>query len=163
MPSAMPWSFGPFRLDPDRACLWHEGQAIPLSPTLFAVLHYLVTHPDRLVTKAELLDAVWSHTAVTDAVLRVAIGTLRKVLGDTAQAPRYIVPALVAQLVIVVKETTFGYVVTYGELMQNARVLIANYHSLVPVYLAVAALYCLVNYAISRASRRLSPRASAVE
>lgn len=71
------------------------------------------------------------------------------------QALRYIVPALVAQLVIVVKDTTFGYIVTYGELMQNARVLIANYRSLVPVYLAVAVLYCLVNYAISRASRRL--------
>lgn len=71
------------------------------------------------------------------------------------QALRYIVPALVAQLVIVVKDTTFGYVVTYGELMQNAKVLIANYSSLVPVYLVVAALYCLVNYAISRASKRL--------
>ena len=71
------------------------------------------------------------------------------------QAFRYIVPALVAQLVIVVKDTTFGYVVTYGELMQNAKVLIANYHSLVPVYLLVAVLYCLVNYAISRASKRL--------
>jgi len=71
------------------------------------------------------------------------------------QALRYIVPALVAQLVIVVKDTTFGYVVTYGELMQNAKVLIANYHSLVPVYLVVAALYCLVNYALSRASQRL--------
>ena len=71
------------------------------------------------------------------------------------QAFRYIVPALVAQLVIVVKDTTFGYVVTYGELMQNAKVLIANYHSLVPVYLIVALLYCLVNYAISRASRWL--------
>lgn len=71
------------------------------------------------------------------------------------QALRYIVPALVAQLVIVVKDTTFGYVVTYGELMQNARVLIANYNSLVPVYLVVAALYCLVNYAISKASQRL--------
>ena len=70
------------------------------------------------------------------------------------QALRFVVPALVAQLVIVVKDTTFGYVVTYGELMQNARVLIANYRSLVPVYLAVAVLYCLVNYAISRASRR---------
>ncbi|SFE93293.1 amino acid ABC transporter permease [Paracidovorax wautersii] len=69
------------------------------------------------------------------------------------QALRYIVPALVAQLVIVVKDTTFGYVVTYGELMQNAKVLIANYHSLVPVYLVVAGLYCLVNYGISRASR----------
>jgi len=71
------------------------------------------------------------------------------------QALRYIVTALVAQLVIVVKDTTFGYVVTYGELMQNAKVLIANYRSLVPVYLAVAVLYCLVNYAISRASGRL--------
>jgi glutamate transport system permease protein len=74
------------------------------------------------------------------------------------QALRYIVPALVAQLVIVVKETTFGYVVTYGELMQNAKVLIANYRSLVPVYLVVAVLYCLVNYAISRASQRLGQR-----
>jgi glutamate transport system permease protein len=72
------------------------------------------------------------------------------------QALRFIVPALVAQLVIVVKDTTFGYVVTYGELMQNARVLIANYRSLVPVYLAVAVIYCAVNYAISRASRRLA-------
>ena len=72
------------------------------------------------------------------------------------QALRFIVPALVAQLVIVVKDTTFGYVVTYGELMQNAKVLIANYHALVPVYLVVAVLYCLVNYAISRASRRLN-------
>lgn len=69
------------------------------------------------------------------------------------QALRYIVPALVAQLVIVVKDTTFGYVVTYGELMQNAKVIIANYHALVPVYLVVAALYCLVNYGISRASK----------
>ena len=72
------------------------------------------------------------------------------------QALRFIVPALVAQLVIVVKDTTFGYVVTYGELMQNAKVLVANYHSLVPVYLVVAALYCLVNCAISAASKRLS-------
>lgn len=72
------------------------------------------------------------------------------------QALRFIVPALVAQLVIVVKDTTFGYVVTYGELMQNAKVLIANYNSLVPVYLVVAALYCLVNYAISRGSKRLA-------
>lgn len=71
------------------------------------------------------------------------------------QALRFIVPALVAQLVIVVKDTTFGYVVTYGELMQNAKVLIANYRSLVPVYLVVAVLYCLVNYAISGASRRI--------
>ena len=71
--------FGPFRLDPANACLWHGAEAGP-APKAFDVLHYLVTHPDRLVTKDELLDAVWPETAVTDAVVRNAIGVLRKVL-----------------------------------------------------------------------------------
>src|SRR5262252_8242384 len=89
--SASPqWLFDRFRLDPDHACLWRDTEASALPPKIFAVLHYLVTHPDRLVTKDELLDAVWPETAVTDAVLRVAIGALRKVLGDTAQTPRFI-------------------------------------------------------------------------
>ena len=42
------------------------------------------------MTKDELLDAVWPATAVSDAVVRVAVGTLRKALDDTAQTPRYI-------------------------------------------------------------------------
>lgn len=71
------------------------------------------------------------------------------------QAFRYIIPSLLAQMVVVVKDTTFGYVVTYGELMQNAKVLIANYDSLVPVYLIVGIIYCLINYAISKLSRSL--------
>ena len=66
------WLFDRFRLDPDHACLWCEAQAIALPPKAFA-LHYLVTHPDRLVPKDELLDAVWPETAVSDAVMRVAI------------------------------------------------------------------------------------------
>src|SRR5262245_29414071 len=94
MPSSPQWVFGPFRLDPDHACLWYEAQALSLPPKIYAVLHYLVTHPDRLVTKEEILEAVWPETAVTDAVVRVAIGALRKVLGDTAQTPRYIATVL---------------------------------------------------------------------
>ena len=89
MPSSQ-WVFDRFRLDPDHACLWCDAEAIVLPPKTFAVLHYLVTHPDRLVSKDELLDAVWPETAVSDAVLRVAIGALRKVLDDTAQTPRFI-------------------------------------------------------------------------
>src|SRR6266699_7028279 len=91
MPSSGPrWNFGPFALDSTNACLWRGAEAVALPPKTFDVLHYLVTHPDRLVTKDELLDAVWPETAVTDAVLRVAIGALRKALGDTAQTPRFI-------------------------------------------------------------------------
>ena len=82
------WLFDRFRLDPDHACLWCEAQAIALPPKAFALLHYLVTHPDRLVPKDELLDAVWPETAVSDAVMRVAV--LRKALDDTAQTPRFI-------------------------------------------------------------------------
>src|SRR5499426_4906428 len=79
MPSPQ-WRFDRFRLDPDHACLWCDAEAIALPPKTFAVLHYLVTHPDRLVTKEELLDALWPETAVTDTVVRIAIGVVRKVL-----------------------------------------------------------------------------------
>src|SRR5215475_13895732 len=88
--SSPQWCFADFRLDLDNACLWRGTQSIALTPKAFDVLHYLVTHPDRLVTKDTLLDVVWPETAVSEAVVRIAIGELRRTLGDTAQASRYI-------------------------------------------------------------------------
>ncbi|RYY84074.1 MAG: amino acid ABC transporter permease [Comamonadaceae bacterium] len=123
--------------------------------------YWMLTLPIGLSTAAVVAEVYRAGVLAvprgqTDAARSLGLTEAQLFLGVVfPQALRYIVPALVAQLVIVVKDTTFGYVVTYGELMQNARVLIANYHSLVPVYLVVAALYCLVNYAISRASKRL--------
>src|SRR5881396_1704607 len=84
------WFFADFCLDADNACLWRGMQAVALTPKAFDVLHYLVTRADRLVTKDTLLDAVWPETAVSDVVVRVAIGELRRALGDTAQTPRFI-------------------------------------------------------------------------
>jgi DNA-binding winged helix-turn-helix (wHTH) protein/tetratricopeptide (TPR) repeat protein len=88
--AAPQWLFDGFRLDPGNACLWRGAEPLVLPPKVFDVLQYLVTHPDRLVTKEELLDAVWAQTAVSEAVVRVAIGTLRRSLGDTRQPPRLI-------------------------------------------------------------------------
>jgi hypothetical protein len=45
------WCFDGFRLDLEHVCLWCGAQAVTLPPKTFTVLHYLVTHPDRLVTK----------------------------------------------------------------------------------------------------------------
>jgi DNA-binding winged helix-turn-helix (wHTH) protein/tetratricopeptide (TPR) repeat protein len=84
------WLFGPFRLDPDQAYLWHEGQPVPLTPKAFRVLHYLVTHADQLITKDELFDALWPDTVVSEAALRVCISELRKALGEGARAPQFI-------------------------------------------------------------------------
>jgi class 3 adenylate cyclase/DNA-binding winged helix-turn-helix (wHTH) protein/tetratricopeptide (TPR) repeat protein len=88
--SSPQWRFADFRLDPANACLWRGTQRMALTPKAFDVLHYLVTHADRLVSKDTLLDAVWPETAISDAVVRIAIGELRRALGDTAQAPRFI-------------------------------------------------------------------------
>jgi class 3 adenylate cyclase/DNA-binding winged helix-turn-helix (wHTH) protein len=88
--TAPQWHFEDFRLDLVNACLWHGAEALALPPKAFNVLHYLVTHQDRLVTKDELLDRIWPETAVTDAVVRVAIGVLRKALDDTRRPFRVI-------------------------------------------------------------------------
>ncbi len=61
--------FPPFHLDLETEQLWHADELIALRPKTFAVLRYLVEHPDCLVTKDELLDAVWAGTIVSDTVL----------------------------------------------------------------------------------------------
>ena len=77
------------------------------------------------------------------------------------QAIRFVIPALIAELVIVVKDTTFAYVVSFPDLMQNAKVLISNYDALLSVYLVVAVIYIVINYLLNRlsdfAANRRSP------
>jgi non-specific serine/threonine protein kinase len=83
-------TFGPFVLDLADECLWRDSLAIPLRPKAFALLGYLIGRPGRLVTKEELLEAVWPETFVGDAVLKVTIRQLREALEDDAKSPRYI-------------------------------------------------------------------------
>jgi predicted ATPase/DNA-binding winged helix-turn-helix (wHTH) protein len=55
-----------------------------------AVLRYLVEHAGQVVTKAELFDALWPGTAVSDGALTFCIVALRKALGDKAKKPEFI-------------------------------------------------------------------------
>src|SRR5262247_3864243 len=82
--------FDPFCLDLANECLWDGLQAIKLRPKAFAVLDYLLEHPGQLVTKEELLNAIWPGTFVGDAVLKVAIRQIREALGDDPNSPRFI-------------------------------------------------------------------------
>src|SRR5574341_1238766 len=82
--------FPPFRLETADQRLCCGERVIPLRPKTFAVLHYLLQRSGRLVTKNELLDAVWPETSVSDTVLKVCIRELREALGDDPQAPRFI-------------------------------------------------------------------------
>ena len=84
------YRFGDFRLDLANACLWRGDERLALRPKTFNVLSYLVTHADDLVTKEELLEAVWPGTTVGDGVLKASIRDLRLMLGETARAPQFI-------------------------------------------------------------------------
>jgi DNA-binding winged helix-turn-helix (wHTH) protein/predicted ATPase len=83
-------SFDSFRLDLANECLWRDSRAIKVRPKAFAVLHYLLGRPGQLVTKEELLNAVWPQTFVGEAVLKVAIRQIREALGDDSTSPRFI-------------------------------------------------------------------------
>ena len=85
--------------------------------------------------------------------------TMRRIV--LPQAIRYVVPSLIAQLVVVVKDTTVAYVVSYPDLMQNARVLITSHDSLVSIYLVIAVVYVLINFAINQLAAVVSRRTGA--
>lgn len=83
-------SFGPFVLDAANATLVREGAPVELAPKAFEVLCFLAQRPGRLVSKEELLDAVWGRRFVSESVLKTVVSQLRAALGDDARQPRYI-------------------------------------------------------------------------
>jgi DNA-binding winged helix-turn-helix (wHTH) protein len=72
------------------AQVWQGKQLLTLTPRAFAVLRYLSERPGQLVTKDEVIRAVWVDTVVTDGALAACVRELRKALQDDAQRPQYI-------------------------------------------------------------------------
>ena len=82
--------FGPYRFDP-RTTLLHRGdEEVVLPPRAAAVLAHLLEHADEIVTKGELLDAVWGDAHVGESSLKEAIHVLRQALGEQARRAVYI-------------------------------------------------------------------------
>lgn len=84
------YEVGDVRVDMARMAALRGDVAIPLEPKAFDVLVCLIEHRDRVVTKDELLDAVWAGTFVTPNVLTRAVAQIRKALGDESDRARYI-------------------------------------------------------------------------
>ena len=81
--------FGPFRFIPGDG-LWRGRDQVALPPRALGVLTRLLASSGAVVTKQELLDAVWPDTFVTESSLLEAIGLLREALGDDRRQPTYI-------------------------------------------------------------------------
>lgn len=74
--------FGPFRLNSAERLLLRAGQQVSLTPKAFDLLVYLVDRAGRLVTKQELMNALWPSSFVEEANLTFTVSALRKALGD---------------------------------------------------------------------------------
>src|SRR5207247_100354 len=79
------YSFSDFTLDLGRGCLLRSGQEVKLRPKVFEALRYLVENNNRLVTKAELIEAIWPDSFVTDDSLVQCLVELRRALRDDEQ------------------------------------------------------------------------------
>ena len=84
-------SFAEFELDNSRRLLRRDGKPVALKAKTFDLLAFLAENSGRVVTKDEILNAVWAGHFVEEANLSVQISTLRKVLGENKDAPRFLV------------------------------------------------------------------------
>jgi pimeloyl-ACP methyl ester carboxylesterase len=88
--SGLQYKFGPFNLDVTNQRLESAAGEISLRPKVFAVLAHLVRRAGNLVTRDELLDAVWPDSYVDDHTVSVHIREVRLALGDETKQPAYI-------------------------------------------------------------------------
>ena len=85
------YEFGPFRVDAEKELLFHGEDTVPLAPKTFQILLVLMRNKKEVVTKDELMKAVWPDTFVEEANLSRNIFLLRKALGESPQDHQYIV------------------------------------------------------------------------
>jgi DNA-binding winged helix-turn-helix (wHTH) protein len=82
--------FAPFYIPADVDLLYRDESVIPLEPQAVRVLRYLADNHGRVVTKEELLEAVWPDVFTTDGVLKKAISQARRALGDDVKEAQFI-------------------------------------------------------------------------
>lgn len=86
----MPYSFGEYVLDPERRELTRGADGIMIGPQVFDLLLYLVENRAHVVSKDDLLNAVWTGRNVSDSTLTSHINAARKAIGDSGQDQRLI-------------------------------------------------------------------------
>ncbi|MFY1636251.1 alpha/beta fold hydrolase [Solwaraspora sp. WMMB335] len=84
------YSFGEYELDMARYQLRRAGEPVHVEPRALDLLHYLIEHRDRVVSKNELLDRIWGDRFVSEAALTTGLRTARLAIGDTMRQQRLI-------------------------------------------------------------------------
>lgn len=79
----MPFRFGDYTLDARRRELKRRGALVAVEPQVFDLLLFLIENHDRVVSKDELLEAVWAGRIVSESTLTSRINAARRAIGDS--------------------------------------------------------------------------------
>ena len=86
----MEFVFGDHLLDIDRRELRRGAELIAIEPQVFDLLVYLVQNRHRVVSKDDLVEAVWGGRIVSESTLTSRINAVRRAIGDSGEAQRLI-------------------------------------------------------------------------
>ena len=106
------YAFEDYVLDPERRELTHGAEPVAIGPQVFDLLLHLVRHREHVVSKDDLLDAVWRGRIVSESTLTSHINAARKAIGDSGQEQR---------LIRTVARKGFRFVGTVGEQAAGRR------------------------------------------
>ena len=140
-------------------------RGMPVVLMMFFVLLVFATNPFIAVVTGLVLY----NSAVFAEIIRAGIQSLPKgqreagltvgltsfqsrLIIELPQAIRRMMPSLVAQLVVLLKDTSLGYIVAYGELLRAVQVMadFLGTEFLFPIFFVAAAIYILINLCVSR-------------
>ncbi|WP_030377246.1 MULTISPECIES: amino acid ABC transporter permease [unclassified Streptomyces] len=171
------------RLSRTRLVRWPAAayvEVLRAVPLLLLIYAFLLGLPSTGVRMPLFWQLVWpivlTNAAVFAEIFRAGVRALPRGQTEAAyalglgywpamrlvvlpQAVRQTVPSLVGQLVRLLKDSTLGYVVSFLELLNSAKVLGEYNHTIVQSFLVVALVYVLVNTALAAAAARLEGRA----
>ncbi|OHV83940.1 winged helix-turn-helix domain-containing tetratricopeptide repeat protein [Ensifer sp. LCM 4579] len=86
----MRFIFGDYVLNPERRELTLRAEAVSVGPQVFDLLLHLVRNRDRVVSKDDLLQAVWSGRIVSESTITSHINAVRKAIGDSGEEQRLV-------------------------------------------------------------------------
>ena len=82
---AVRYLFENYTFDPDRRELRRGAEMVPIAPQVFDLLDYLIRNRERVVSKDDLIRAIWNGRAVSDAALTTRLNAARNAIGDTGE------------------------------------------------------------------------------
>ena len=86
----MRYLFEEYAFDTDRRELHRGAEVVSIAPQVFDLLEYLIRNRERVVSKDDLINAVWNGRIVSDAALTTRLNAARSAIGDTGEKQRLI-------------------------------------------------------------------------